>query len=127
MVDQLGFPPELISVEVGLAEMSHIQGSKSSLPKRRADIVCYSKEIDAQHVLYPLLLIECKAVPLTARVLTQVIGYNYHIRAHFIAIANENQLRLGWLDSVKNSYQFIDHLPSYSQLKQSVIERIASN
>ncbi len=84
MIDRLGFPKELIVIEKELAELPHLREKK--VPKRRIDLVCFTKKGD---ILYPLLLVECKAIPLSDRALEQVFGYNYYVGARFVAIAND--------------------------------------
>lgn len=113
MVRQLGFPSELIVVE---KEIKELHGARSrGVPGRRVDIVCYGK---ASAALFPLLLIECKAEPLGKEAVDQVIGYNDHVGACFIAALNLQEVRLGVFDAVKNQYQFFSFLPSYRELMQ---------
>ena len=116
MREKLGYPQEMLGVEKALHQMPHIEQGKTELPDRRADIVCYAKGIHPHYSLYPLLLIECKAAPLTAKVKQQVTGYNLHVGAYFIAIANEKKLELGWWDPHKEDWTYISHLPSYQEL-----------
>lgn len=75
------------------------------IPLRRADILCYRQGS-------PLLLVECKAIPLTSKVLQQVIAYNYYLKAPYVAVANEQELRTGWYDAEQGSYVFVDGLPA---------------
>lgn len=119
---ELGFPLSLIVVEMSLEQMPHISSSpaNSADSARRADIVCFAKDIHPLHSLYPLLLVECKAVKLTSKTLTQVTGYNHFLKAHFIAVANQKELRTGWFDPVRKAYTFVEHLPSYSQMISSI-------
>ena len=119
MTGSLGYPANLIAVEKGLKQMPHLQTNPNQLPDRRADIVCYGKNIHPQFNLYPLLLIECKAVKLTPKVINQVSGYNHFLSAYFIAVANQKEIETGWFDSKKGSYQFVSYLPSYQQLMES--------
>lgn len=121
MTVDLGFPPALIALEKGLSQMPHVTLTEQKIPDRRADIVCFAKGIHPQHDLYPLLLVECKAVKLTPKVVNQVSGYNHFLRACFICMANQEQVRTGWYDPVKQGYDFVDHLPSYSQLLKSMV------
>lgn len=93
---ELGYPESLIAVE------------KAELPGRRVDILVYQKTGDE---LQPFLLVECKAHPLTQAVLNQVIGYNHHIQAPYIAIANQHEVRSGWFDG--SVYRFKQGIPVY--------------
>src|SRR5436853_621908 len=74
MISSLGYPKELIAVEAYLKEC-----------ERRIDILCYGR---GKTALFPLLIVECKQKKLDKEALEQVLGYNYHAGAHFIAVAN---------------------------------------
>ncbi len=120
MIDDLGFPPSCIVVEKALKQMPHISLIDQEVPDRRLDIACFAKGIHPHHELYPLLVIECKAIALTPQVIKQVVGYNYYLKSHFIAIANAEELRTGWFDAAQQNYQFVPYLPTYSELITSV-------
>lgn len=81
MVEELGYPSGLIAVEKTLKELLN----SASPPLRRADILAFSPLGE------PLLLIECKAVPLTLAMQRQVRGYNFYIKAPFIALVNDKE------------------------------------
>ena len=83
LTGRLGFPKHLIVIEKEISQLPHLQGKK--LPKRRIDLVCFTQKGD---LLHPLLLVECKAIHLSEKVLQQVLGYNYYVQADFVAIAN---------------------------------------
>lgn len=87
---------------------------------RRLDLVCLANDIHRDYPLYPLLLVECKSVKLTPKVLSQVCGYNHYVKAYFVAVANQEEVRLGWMN--KGEYRFVSGLPSYSALKEMVSE-----
>ncbi len=112
MLQQLGYPESLIVVEKALGEMPHLKSSLGHIPNRRADILCFGNEAG----LFPLLLIECKAVSLNAKVINQVIGYNAHVKARYIAIANQVQVRTGWYDPKLKGYAFVERLPTYEEI-----------
>jgi hypothetical protein len=117
MIEEGGFPASLIIVEKGIRQLPHIITSDTrQIPDRRVDVACFAKEVGSAGGLYPLLAIECKAVPLTEKVIHQVVGYNHYIRACFISIANEHEVKTGWYDQAKNGYVFVDFLPSYKDL-----------
>src|SRR5690242_1968972 len=90
MVDELGFPKELIVVEKGIQELPHLAFRKA--PERRLDILCYGKGEDS---LFPLLLIECKEGKLSESAINQVLGYNHFVEAPFVAVVSDNEVRLG--------------------------------
>jgi hypothetical protein len=116
MVQERGFPADLLAVEKELRQMPHLQLTPHALPQRRADLLCFAKDIHPHHSLYPLLLVECKAIPLNQKVLYQVAGYNHFIQAYFIAITDGQQMKTGWRETASRQYTFIDGLPTYSQL-----------
>jgi hypothetical protein len=116
MISQLECPAALVSVECALRSFPHLNAAERAVvPNRRADIVCFAKDTVSKQ-LYPLLVVECKAIKLTSRVINQVLGYNHFMRARFIAIANHTEFRLGWFDVQQDKYAFIDFLPAYHAL-----------
>jgi len=118
MLRQLAFPRETLAVEKELRHMPHLATS-ASIPDRRADILCYAKGIHATIDLYPLLMIECKAVRINSKVIDQVVGYNHYVQACFVCVANQHEVRTGWRNS-QGTYDFVPYLPSYADLKLSV-------
>ena len=80
MISSLGYPKEFLAVEKQLSELPHLRDA-IGLPKRRADIVCFARN------LYPLLLIECKEGAVGKVAIDQVLGYNEFVKAPFVAIA----------------------------------------
>jgi len=112
MTTQLGYPKALIAVEVQLSQIPHLRG-RSSLPKRRADIICFGKGVHSEHPLYPLLMIECKERVIGKEAISQVVGYNHFVEAHFVAIAGEGVTHLVYPEEVP-------FLPTFSQLMERV-------
>lgn len=119
LINDLGFPRGGIAVEMPLVQMPHLQGRGLVVPDRRADIVCFSTDNNVRGTLVPLLMVECKAVPLTSKVLQQVTGYNHFVQATFIAVANAEELRTGWVDAATGEYQFVPFIPAYTALIDS--------
>lgn len=117
MIHQLGFPSSHLVLEMGLRQLPHLELKGQTVPKRRADLICFAQDIHPKHSLYPLLLVECKSIKLTWRVIHQVIGYNHFVGAHIIAVTNGQEIKTGWYDHKTQDYQFIDSLPSYQVLK----------
>jgi len=117
MTTGLGYPPQSLAVEKALSQFPHLVHQKS-LPDCRVDIACFAKGIHPRHEIFPLLIVECKAVPLSAKVVEQVVGYNYYCGAPFVAVANESSLRLGWRG--EDGYEFVETLPSYQELVSSL-------
>lgn len=77
-LETLGYPKHLMRTEVKLANTT-----------RRLDVVCYCRFGEG---FTPLLLVECKAERITPKALTQLVGYNYHLKAPFICLASKNHL-----------------------------------
>jgi hypothetical protein len=117
MTEQLGYPSELLMIERALHQFPHLAHEPtSSFPRRRADLVCYGKGIHPDFPLYPLLLIECKAVPLTSKAIQQLTGYNHYLKAPFVALCNASEIKTGYFDATRKGYVFIDRLPFYREL-----------
>ncbi len=119
MINDLGFPLSLLAVEKALIQVPHLAG-RTGIPDRRVDLLCFAKGIHPDHNLYPLLLVECKATPLTDAVIQQVTGYNTYVGAPYVAVVNQKEIRMGSWDRITNAYSFIDWLPSYEHLKSSL-------
>ncbi len=120
MVHNLGFPAAHLVLEKGLKQLPHLELQDQVVPERRGDLICFAKNIHPSHSLYPLLLVECKSIKLTPRVVHQVAGYNHFVQAHFIAVTNGQQIKTGWYNREKAEYQFVDTLPSYQELLKAV-------
>lgn len=108
MVEQLGYPRQLLAVEKELSQLPHLQ-NQSGLPKRRADILCFGKDIHPQYSLFPLLLIECKAGKIGFDAEQQALGYNHFVQAPYVALANLDGPRLIFP-------QKVPFLPTFQQL-----------
>lgn len=120
MIHHLGFPFAYLSIEKALCQIPHLALKDCTIPNRRMDLVCFCKGIHPKQELYPLLVVECKAIKLTKDSISQVIGYNHFIQAYFIALANGKEIKTGWYDPIKKGYTFIDFLPSYSSLLKAL-------
>lgn len=104
MVYELGYPKELIAIEKELKTLPHLEGK--NIPDRRADIICFANK---DH-LSPLLLVECKAGPLTPKAIEQALGYNLYVQAPYIALVNEEEIYLS------SQYNKLKHLLPYPEL-----------
>ncbi len=122
LTHQLGFPRELIAVEKKLKELPHLNCSE--VPDRRLDILSYGKEAAPSCSLFPLLLIECKDETLSEDAVNQVIGYNHHVKAPFIAAVNLEEVHFGTFDRSENKYIFRSFLPSFKELMQWVNRKL---
>ncbi len=114
MIETLGYPKELFVIEKELKTLPHLQGSQERIPNRRADIIFFARDIHPEYALFPLLMIECKAIPLTPQALQQVLGYNTFVGALYVAVVNREEVL--FVDGDRKS----DFMPSYAQLKQGV-------
>ncbi|CAM0117689.1 type I restriction enzyme HsdR N-terminal domain-containing protein [Rhabdochlamydiaceae symbiont of Dictyostelium giganteum] len=115
MVGTLGFPKELIAIEKELKMLPHLLDEGASLPLRRVDIMSFTQ---VKGTLKPLLLLECKQVPLTHRALSQVVAYNYYVKAPYVGIVGKEGILLEHIRK-SGSYQTF-MLPSYEQLIESL-------
>lgn len=113
LTHQLGYLSGGIAVEVSLQQMPHLSLINARLPRRRADIVVF-------HQGSPLLLIECKAVKMTTKTIRQVLGYNWYLKAPFIAVVNAEETRFGWFDSTQNSFCFDPRIPHFQELLKNL-------
>lgn len=114
MLNHLSFPKELIMVEKSLHAMPHLI-SKENLPNRRIDLCAFAKQ---DKEIKPLLLMECKCVPLNEKALYQVRGYNNFVGASYIAIANEKHILLGF--EQEDEFMTLDFLPAYPLLIKAI-------
>ncbi len=108
MVEYLGFPRSCLAVEKDLKSLLPVGKMPPYLPSRRVDIVCFALKPDP----LPLLIIECKAVPLTRSALHQVAGYNSYIGAPYFCIVNEKEICLHYRGNE------INFLPRYEEFLQ---------
>lgn len=115
MTEKLGYPKGCIVIEKALSQLPHLPVSlRKGAPDRRVDILVYRNH--PEKGLVPLLLIECKAVPLKHAALQQVVGYNHYVGAPYVAIANADRLFMGWHEGVNRELRTIDFLPTYQEL-----------
>ncbi len=117
MTQNLGYPSGSLALEIILSQIPHLRHIPSyQIPNRRADLIVLVPGLHPNYPLYPLLLIECKAIAITTKVIRQVVGYNQHLQACFIGVANENERRVGWQHPVQKDYHFLAELPPYEIL-----------
>ncbi len=113
MIQQLGYPKELMAVEKEIRELPHIEGT--AIPDRRVDLLCFVKGM-GEYALSPLLLVEFKEELLDLKAIDQVVGYNYFVKAPFIAVANLREVLLGTMDRQTQQYVFQRALPPFADL-----------
>lgn len=124
LISKLAYPLATMAVEKSLHQIPHLAYNSAHLPRRRADLIIFAKDIHPTYSLYPLLLIECKATPLNARVMRQVVGYNFYLQAPFIATVNQNEARLGWYDSQQQKFCFTEGILPYKTLFEAARQRL---
>ncbi len=115
MLNHLSFPKELIVIEKHLSLLPglNLQGP---LPDRRIDLLAYYQK---DGTLWPLFLMECKCTPLNQKALLQVQGYNQFIKAPYVAIANEEEILIGF-EKEPGELETINFLPAYPLLMSAL-------
>ena len=99
--DNFAYPHGLIAVEVPI-EVAGL--------KKRCDAIVYSQQMQ------PLMLIEFKApsVPLTQEVFDQAAIYNRHLHVPYLMLSNGKDTIIA--EVKETTYQFLNHIPNYSDL-----------
>jgi len=117
MIGELGYPPELLSVERSLADLCSAQSSVK-IPSRRVDLMCFTK-IPSTTGLHPLLAVECKeSKNFEEQALSQVLGYNAFLGAPFIAVAYPEGETFGY--RTLKGFKYLPYLPPYSELTGAI-------
>lgn len=125
MVGELGYPLSLLAVEKQLHQLPHLSlEDRKKIPHRRIDIVAFAVGMHPKPTLFPILMVECKAVPLTWKSSQQLEGYNAIVRSPFLALANGSSILTGQWDKNTGHYVFREVLFSYEQLLQIEMRRI---
>ena len=114
MTEELGYPQEFMAIEKELKSLPHLAAHLATVPDRRIDIICFGKEVHPNYPLFPVLLVECKAEPLSHRALEQAIGYNAYVQASYVALVNDREVIFRYNLGCKLCQ--LDRLPSYHEL-----------
>lgn len=109
LIGELGFPKELMAIEKNLSELPYLS-YQGKLPRRRIDVLCYAKDLS----IYPLLLIECKNSFEKKQALYQVWGYNFYIKAPFVALVAQNKRAFSSVFSA----EVLNYIPCFEELCQ---------
>jgi len=109
LVKKCHFPLSVISIEKKLSELPFVKQPKKELPDRRLDLLCFGPKLS-----YPLLLIECKGVPLQEKMVSQVLGYNAFVQARFVALVNASEIKFIWEENEEVHERA--SIPSYQEL-----------
>lgn len=112
MIERGGYPLALLAVEKQLTSLS--LSEKRSAPSRRADIVAFTS------CFTPLLIVECKAIALTAKAIDQVKAYNNTLYAPFLALVNEREAMTGIYQREEGGYHFSPGFFGYNLLVEKI-------
>lgn len=123
MVEKQHYPPHYLILERGLHLFPHLdKATAQKLPQRRVDLIVVAKDLHPRFPFYPLLLIECKAVPITLKTMRQVMGYNHFLSACFVAVTNQFETRVNWFHPQEQTVQTINGLPDFPLLIEKARE-----
>lgn len=111
LLGPFGCARSLTGVEVALKSLA--LSSHPLIPRRRVDIVCFSIHKGA---LAPLLMIECKASRPLPRAINQLNGYNFFVKAPFLAIAWPGAIRVSHHGELLFEGE-LGRLPTYQKLR----------
>ena len=120
LIDELGYPKSLIAVEFNLSKLKHVNLQDICHYKRRADIICFARNIHENYDVYPMLLIECKACKITNSVFRQVEGYNSIVKSYFYSVANNDEIYTCWIDPSTKKTKKVPCLPKYNELLSAI-------
>jgi hypothetical protein len=100
----LKYPIGFLSIEYNL---------KINTLQKRCDIVVFTKQLD------PIVIVECKKpdVKIDQKVADQIVRYNYKLRVPYLIMTNGMQHYCLEIDYDKNSYQFLEKIPEFVELK----------
>jgi len=101
--DNFDYPHGLIAVEVPI-EVAGL--------KKRCDAIVYNQQ------LQPLMLVEFKAesVPITQQVFDQAAIYNRRLNVPYLMLSNGKDTIIA--EVKETTYQFLDHIPTFENLKR---------
>ena len=103
LIEQLGYPQELLANEVEVS----LNGTS-----KRCDTVLYDRDLQAR------MIVEYKAadVNISQKVFNQIMRYNMVLRVQYLIVSNGLEHYCCKLDYSNNSYEFLSEIPSYSNL-----------
>lgn len=103
LIEQLGYPQELLSNEVEVT---------LNTTSKRCDTVLYDRDLKAR------MIIEYKAtdVPITQKVFNQIMRYNMALHVEYLVVSNGIDHYCCKIDYATNSYVFLSEIPSYDKL-----------
>lgn len=103
LLGHLGYPPALMQNEVAL---------RLGQTSKRCDTVLYDRQ------LRPQMIIEYKAphIPITDRVLQQILRYNLVLRVPYLVLSNGLEHYAYRIDYEGMSYEALPAIPPYAEL-----------
>lgn len=103
LIAHKGYPASLLANEVLL----HLNGTK-----KRCDTVLYKRDLSAW------MIVEYKAphIEITQAVFDQITRYNMVLKVEYLVVSNGLQHYCCRLDYEKQSYCFLQDIPSYKEL-----------
>jgi hypothetical protein len=106
LIGQKGYPAECIGNEVSI----NLNGTK-----KRCDTVVYGG--NAQ----PTMIVEYKSpqVEITQQVFEQISRYNIKLRVKWLIVSNGLQHYCCQIDYKSGTYQFVEDIPAYNDIKET--------
>ena len=103
LMDHLGYPQTVIANEVEL---------RIGAKHLRCDSLCYTSDVR------PRMIVEYKSpkVVLTRKVFEQISAYNLLLHVDYLVVSNGLQHACCKMDYVNNSFEFLDHIPTYGEV-----------
>ena len=105
LVEEKGFPANLIALERGL-KLNGLQ--------KRTDILVYSKSGQ------PILMVECKApsIKIDQQVFDQIGRYNITFKLPYLLITNGMEHFCAKIDFINKNFSFLNDIPNYENLEE---------
>lgn len=105
LVQEKGYPPSLIAVEMPL---------RVNRMEKRADIVLFSKKGT------PAVIVECKApsIKISQKVFDQAARYNIDLKVEYLIVSNGMDHYCARLDHKGGSWQFLSEVPDFDIISQ---------
>jgi hypothetical protein len=103
LIDQLGYPKELLANEVEVT----LNGTS-----KRCDTVLYDRDLKAR------MIVEYKAtdIPITQKVFNQIMRYNMVLKVDYLIVSNGIEHYCCKMDYDQNSYTFLPQIPRFEKL-----------
>lgn len=106
LLDEKKMPEGWLAIEVSL---SSFVAPPLKPPNRRIDLLLFD---GSGNGLRPLMLVECKAVPLNGAAERQLLSYNLFVKAPFVCLVNQKERRFGSFNQ-NRFWEFSDREPPH--------------